>query len=74
MLKVTRRHQPPCKRKMWDQGYTKCNCPGLIRGTLAGKRVTLAASKFLPSPFDRDLGRAAELARALARLCGGGEE
>src|SRR5262252_8459944 len=63
MLKVTRRHQPPCKRKMYDQGYTKCHCPVLIRGTLAGKRITLSAARFLRPPADRDLAPATRLAR-----------
>ena len=38
MLTAQRRHQPPCKRPMWDKGYTKCTCPVMIRGTLNRER------------------------------------
>lgn len=62
MLKPLKRHFPPCKRREWDQGYTRCGCPVMIRGTLRGKRVTAAASKYLPEPDCRDLARGRELA------------
>jgi|SRR5215471_2502636 len=63
MLKTFRRHQTPCKRAEWDQGYTRCNCPIVIRGTLNQKRITQAVSKFLPEPHCRDMMAAMELAR-----------
>ena len=62
MLKPLKRHYAPCKRKEWDQGYTKCVCPVWIRGTLRGRRITKPASKFLPEPDCRDLQRGRELA------------
>ena len=61
MLKALKRHYPPCKRREWDQGYTRCSCPIWIRGTLGSKRVTRAVSKFLPEPTCRDLKAAREL-------------
>lgn len=64
MLKVQRRHRPPCKRPMWDAGYTKCSCPVMILGTLGRKRIRLAAAKFLPAAEARNL----DCANALARL------
>jgi len=62
MLKPLKRHYAPCKRKEWDQGYTRCGCPVWIRGTLKGKRVTVSASKYLPEPDCRDLERGRDLA------------
>jgi hypothetical protein len=64
MLTAQRRHQPPCKRSMWDKGYTKCACPIMIRGTLNRKFLTLSTWKFLPPDKARDL----EAARNLALL------
>jgi integrase/recombinase XerD len=64
MLKPLKRHQKPCKRKEYDQGYTRCGCPVWIRGTLKGKRVTVSASKYLPEPECRDM----ESGRGLALL------
>jgi len=62
MLKPLKRHYAPCKRKEWDQGYTRCGCPVWIRGTLRGKRITVSASKYLPDPDCRDLERGRDLA------------
>jgi len=62
MLKPLKRHYAPCKRREWDQGYTRCTCPVWIRGTLHGKRVTVSASKYLPEPDCRDLERGRDLA------------
>jgi integrase/recombinase XerD len=62
MLKPLKRHYAPCKRREWDQGYTRCGCPVWIRGTLKGKRVTVSASKYLPEPACRDLERGRDLA------------
>ena len=64
MLKAQRRHRTPCRRPEWDQGYTKCTCPIVIRGTLAGKPVTISTAKYLPPEKSRDL----EAARSLAIL------
>src|ERR1019366_8285573 len=64
MLKPLKRHFPPCKRKEYDQGYTRCGCPVWIRGTLRGKRVYASASKYLPEPECRDM----EKGRGLALL------
>src|ERR1035437_2813079 len=54
MLKAQRRHRPPCKRPEWEQGYTKCTCPIVIRGTLAGKPLTISTAKYLPPDKSRD--------------------
>jgi integrase/recombinase XerD len=62
MLKPLKRHYAPCKRREWDQGYTRCGCPVWIRGTLKRKRVTVSASKYLPEPDCRDLERGRDLA------------
>ena len=62
MLKPLKRHYAPCKRREWDQGYTRCGCPVWIRGTLKGKRVTVSAAKYLPEPDCRDLERGRDLA------------
>ncbi len=62
MLKVQRRHRPPCKKPMWDAGYTKCRCPIVIRGTLAGKHITVSTAKYLPPERSRSLEAAQELA------------
>ena len=62
MLTAQRRHQPPCKRPMWDKGYTKCTCPVMIRGTLNGKHLTLSTRKFLPPDKARDLEASRDLA------------
>jgi integrase/recombinase XerD len=62
MLKAQRRHRPPCKRSEWDQGYTKCVCPIVIRGTLTGKPLTVSTAKFLPPDKARDLEAARNLA------------
>ena len=43
MLEPVKRHQEPCKRKEYNQGSTRCACPVWIRGTLHGKRVTVAS-------------------------------
>ena len=64
MLKPLKRHFPPCKRKQYDQGYTRCGCPVWVRGTLRGKRVYASASKYLPEPECRDM----EKGRGLALL------
>ena len=62
MLKAQRRHRRPCKRPEWDQGYTKCTCPIVIRGTLAGKPLTISTAKYLPPDRSRDLAAARTLA------------
>ena len=62
MFKAFKRHFPPCKRKEWDQGYTKCKCPVWLRGTHEGKRATVPASRFLPDPEYRDIDSARRLA------------
>jgi integrase/recombinase XerD len=64
MLKVFRRHQPPCKRPAYDPGYTKCKCPIRIRGTLNQQRIDLSTAKYLRAPLDRDMTAATELARS----------
>jgi len=68
MLTAQRRHQPPCKRPMWDKGYTKCTCPVTIRGTLNGKHLTLSTWKFLPPDKARDLEAARDLALLWERV------
>src|ERR1035437_3089177 len=62
MLKPLKRHHEPCKRREWDQGYTRCGCPVWIRGTLRGTRGTVSASKYLPETDFRDLERGRDLA------------
>lgn len=62
MLNAQRRHRPPCKRAEWDQGYTKCTCPIVIRGTLAGRALTKSTAKYLPPSKARDLEAARDLA------------
>jgi integrase len=62
MLKALRRHLPPCKRSQWDQGYQRCTCPIAIRGTLAGRHVTISTAKYLPPELARDLESARNLA------------
>lgn len=62
MLNAQRRHQPPCKRSEWDQGYTKCKCPISIRGTLAGKAITISTAKYLPPEKAREMEAARDLA------------
>src|ERR1035441_7758212 len=62
MLKPLKRHQKPCKRKEYDQGYTRCVCPVWIRGTLKGKRGTVAVSKYLQEPDCRNMERGRDLA------------
>ena len=65
MLKVQRRHQPPCTREEWDQRTCAgkgTRCPLLIIGTLNGNRVRLSTAKFLPPELSRDF----ESARTLA--------
>src|SRR5690348_4025172 len=62
MLKPLKRHFAPCKRSEWDQRQTRCGCPIYLRGTLKGKRITLAVSKFLPEPACFDLAAARNLA------------
>ena len=52
---------------MYDLGYTKCKCPVVIRGTLNGKRIMQATSKFLRAPMDRDLDAASKLAQVWER-------
>jgi len=68
MLTAQRRHQPPCKRPMWDKGYTKCTCPVMIRGTLNGKHLTLSTWKFLPPDKARDIEAARDLALLWERV------
>jgi integrase/recombinase XerD len=62
MLKAQRRHLPPCTKPMWDAGYTKCGCPIVIRGTLAGKHITISTAKYLPSHLARNFEAARDLA------------
>lgn len=62
MLKVQRRHAPPCKRSMWDQNYNRCTCSVVIRGTLNGKQISVATTKYLPPDKARNLEAARELA------------
>lgn len=62
MLNAQRRHRPPCKKSEWDQGYTKCTCPIVIRGTLAEKHITVSTAKYLPPEKARDLQAARDLA------------
>jgi integrase/recombinase XerD len=62
MLNAQRRHQPPCKRPMFDKGYTKCACPIVIRGTLNGKFVSLSTARYLPPGQSRNLEAARDLA------------
>lgn len=47
---------------MWDPGFTKCGCPIVIRGTLAGKAITKSTAKYLPPDKARDLEAARDLA------------
>jgi integrase len=48
---------------MWDQGYTKCSCPVVIRGTLPnGKFLSLSTAKYLPADKARNMEAAQELA------------
>ena len=47
---------------MWDSGYVKCGCPIVIRGTLAGKHITVSTAKFLPPHLTRNLEAARDLA------------
>ena len=68
MLTAQRRHQPPCKRPMWDKGYTKCTCPVTIRGTLNGKHLTLSTCKFLPPDKARDMEAGCDLALLWERV------
>jgi len=68
MLTAQRRHQPPCKRPMWDKGYTKCTCPVMLRGTLGGKHLTLSTWKFLPPDKARDMEAARDLALLWERV------
>jgi hypothetical protein len=68
MLTAQRRHQPSCKRPMWDKGYTKCACPVMIRGTLNGKHLTLSTWKFLPPDKARDIEAARDLALLWERV------
>lgn len=63
MLNIQRRHSAPCKKPMWDK-YIKCSCTICIRGTLAGRQISLATTKFLPPEKAGDL----EAARSLAIL------
>ena len=62
MLKAQRRHRPPCKKAQWHQGYTKCGCPIVIRGTLAGKPISLSTARYLPPQESRNLEAARNLA------------
>jgi integrase len=62
MFKPFKRHYKPCKRKEWDQGYTRCTCPVWLRGTVDGKQLTLPASRFLPEPDCRSVERGRDLA------------
>lgn len=55
MFKAFKRHFPPCKRKEWDQGYTKCKCHVWLRGTHEGKRATVPTSRYLPDSESRDI-------------------
>jgi integrase/recombinase XerD len=62
MLNAQRRHRPPCKRSEWDPGYIKCTCPIVIRGTIAGRHITVSTAKYLPPDRARDLQSARDLA------------
>jgi hypothetical protein len=62
MLKAQRRHRPPCKKAEWHQGYTKCACPIVIRGTLGGKPISLSTARYLPPQESRNLEAARNLA------------
>jgi integrase len=65
MLKVQKRHQAPCKRPEWDQRSCVgkgANCPVIVRGTLAEKRLCLSTAKFLPPEKARDMQAARDLA------------
>src|ERR1035438_1908753 len=68
MLTAPRRPHPPCKRPMWDKGYTKCTCPITICGTLNGKFLTVSTWKFLPPDKARDLEAARDLALLWERV------
>jgi integrase len=61
MLNVQRRHSPPCKKKMWDK-YMKCACPIAIRGTLAGRQISVSTARFLAPDKARDPETARDLA------------
>lgn len=61
MLKVMRHHQPPCRKAEWDPG-TNCSCRLFLRGTVGGKRIFLATSKYLPSDQASNLEAARDLA------------
>src|SRR5207344_819454 len=61
-LKLIRKHYAPCKRPLHDPGYTKCQCPITIRGTLNGTRVDVATKRFLREPLYRDWDAATALA------------
>jgi integrase/recombinase XerD len=60
MLTVQRRHSAPCKKPQWDK-YMKCACTLHIMGTLGGKQIALAVTKYLP-PERRTLDEARSLA------------
>jgi hypothetical protein len=62
MLKAQRRHRPPCKKAERDQGYTKCACPIVIRGTLGSKPISLSTARYLPPQESRNLEAARNLA------------
>src|SRR5580698_9303629 len=62
MLRAQRRHRPPCKKAEWHQGYTKCACPIVIRGTLGGKHISLSTARYLPPHESRKLESARNLA------------
>jgi len=62
MLKVQRRHRPPCKKYQWDQGCTRCTCRIVIRGTLSGKHISLSTARYLQPKQGRDFEAARELA------------
>jgi hypothetical protein len=62
MLGVQRMHAPPCSnKKMWDK-YMRSPCPLAIRGTLAGRQISLSTAKFLPRYKARDPQAARDLA------------
>ncbi|MGO9895378.1 MAG: hypothetical protein ACLPX8_14345 [Bryobacteraceae bacterium] len=67
MLNAQRRHIAPCKKPMWDK-YTKCSCSVTIRGTLAGRQISLSTAKYLPPDKARDLEAARDLALLWARI------
>jgi integrase len=46
---------------MWDK-YMRCACPLAIRGTLAGRQISLSTAKFLPPDKARDPQPARDLA------------